>query len=297
MRQKKLKNNATRSRFSPLTIAMLIILLIYTVSLFALLLWGVLTAFKEPRFDFRTNRYGFPREWVWNFGQVFDSFTVSIKSGTGQVGFPKMLLYSVLYAVGCAFFHTLVPCLTAYVCARFKFRFLKLFHTIVIIVMVVPVVGSLPSELQMARRFGLYDQIWGLWIMKANFLGMYFLVFYEIFRALPQTYTEAAKIDGAGNFSIMMRIALPLVRNTFLTVMLINFITFWNDYQTPLIYLPSYPPVARAVYELSNTTIGDLAYTPYRVAAAIILLIPIMVLFLAFQKRLLGNLTIGGLKG
>ena len=295
MRQKKQKHIATRTRFSPLTIAMLIVLLLYTITLFGLLLWGVITTFKSPE-EFRLSSYAFPRELKWNFGTVFNYLFIQTSSGQ-YVGLELMLLYSVLYAFGCAFFHTLVPCFTAYVCARFRFRFLKMFHTIVIIVMIIPVVGSLPSELQMARRFGLYDQIMGLWIMKANFLGMYFLVFYEIFKSLPQTFTEAAKVDGASNFTIMTRIALPLVRNTFFTVMLINFITFWNDYQTPLIYMPSYPPIARAVFEMSNTTITELAHTPYRIASAIILLVPIMVLFLAFQKRLLGNLSIGGLKG
>lgn len=298
MRNKTQKHIATRARFSPLTIAMLVILLLYTISLFSLFLWGILTTFKSPE-EFRLSKYALPEEWKWNFSMIFERFYVTVRSanGTKYVGLPMMFLYSVLYAFGCAFFHTLIPCLTSYVCARFRFRFLKIFHTIVIVVMVVPVVGSLPSELQMARTFGLYDQIWGLWIMKANFLGMYFLVFYEMFKALPQTYTEAAKIDGAGNLTILVRIALPLVKNTFFTVMLINFITYWNDYQTPLIYLPSYPPVARGVYEASITTITELAYTPYRVAAAIIMLVPLVAVFLVFQKRLLGNLTIGGLKG
>lgn len=296
-KKSKLKS-ATRPRFSPLTVAMLVILLIYAVSLFTLLAWGVLTAFKSQE-EFRLSTFGFPKEWVWNFSYVFEQFFLPVvsESGTTYVGLPMMFLYSILYALGCAFFNTLVPCLTSYVCARYRFRFLKMFHTIVIIVMVVPIVGSLPSEIQMAQRFGLYDQIWGLWIMKANFLGMYFLVFYAMFKALPQAYTEAAKIDGAGNFSVMVRIALPLVRNTFLTVMLINFITFWNDYQTPLIFLRSYPTVAYGVYSLANTNVNGMSYVPYRITAAVLMLVPTIILFLCFQKRLLGNLTIGGIKG
>lgn len=73
-------------------------------------------------------------------------------------------------------------------------------HTTVLITMVIPVVGSLPAEIRMAQSLGLYDQIWGMWILKANFLGMYFLVFYNIFKALPASYTEAAKIDGAREY-------------------------------------------------------------------------------------------------
>ena len=133
--------------------------------------------------------------------------------------------------------------------------------------------------------------------MKANFLGMYFLVFYNVFKAAPKEFTEAAKIDGAGNLSILLRIMLPLARNTFFTVMLINFIGFWNDYQIPLIYLPHSPTVALGMLHMASTTENSLSTVPMRMTGAMLMLLPILVVFLAFQKRLIGNLAIGGIKG
>ena len=97
--------------------------------------------------------------------------------------------------------------------------------------------------------------------------------------------------------SVLIKIVLPLVRNTFFTVMLINFIGFWNDYQTPLIYLPSYPTIALGMYHMASTTENGLSTVPMRMTGAMLMLIPILALFLAFHKRLLGNLTIGGIKG
>ena len=163
--------------------------------------------------------------------------------------------------------------------------------------MVLPIVGSLPSEIRMAKALGLFDKFYGLWLMKANFLGLYFLVFHGIFKTLPMAYTEAAKIDGAGNLAVLLRIILPLVRNTFFTIMLINFIAFWNDYQTPLIYMPSYPTIALGMFYMASTTENGLSTVPMRMTGAMLMLIPILVLFLCFHKRLLGNLTVGGLKG
>ena len=163
--------------------------------------------------------------------------------------------------------------------------------------MVIPIVGNLPSEIQIARIFGLYDQIWGLWIMKANFLGMYFLVFYGVFKGIPKEYAEAAKVDGAGNFSILFRIMLPMVRNTFFVVMLIKFIEFWNDYQTPLIYLKSYPTIAYGVFYMANSRENGLSTVPMRMTSAMLAFIPVFVLFMVFQKKLVGNLTVGGIKG
>ena len=294
----KNKIKATRTRFSPVTVFMLVVLVLYSLSLLLLFVWAFFTAFKNNRFDFRTNSYGFPETWEWqNFVTVFTKFRVTVNTRHTTVGMGEMYLNSFLYAVGCAFFNTLVPCVTAYLCARFHYKFSKIVYNTVLIVMVIPVVGSLPSELDMAMRLGLHDHIWGMWVMKANFLGIYFLVFYAHFKGMPDAYTEAAKIDGAGNMSILLRIALPLARNTFFTVMLIYFITYWNDFQTARLYVPSRPTISLGMYFMSITPDGDMSSVPMRCAAAFMVLLPILVVFLCFQQRLLGNITVGGLKG
>jgi ABC-type glycerol-3-phosphate transport system permease component len=277
---------------------MLVVLIIYVASLIGLLFWALLTSFKSHA-DFRLNKFGLPKEWVWNYGEVFNRFVVRVNTDAGRVtvSMGMMFVYALVYAVGCSFFNTLVPCITAYLCARFPFKFSKVIHTVVIIVMILPIIGSLPSEIQMSKTFGLYDQLWGLWIMKAHFLGMYFLVMYGNFKSLPMAYTEAAKIDGAGNMNVLIRVILPLIKNTFFTIMLINFIGFWNDYQTPLIYMPSYPTIALGMFEMANTRENGMSRVNMRMAGSMLMLIPLLSLFLAFHKRLLGNLTVGGLKG
>lgn len=295
----KPKVKERRNGFTPLTVVMLVVLALYTLSLFIVLAWAFITAFKNDQLDFRTNILGLPKKWEWNIGEIFRQFHVLVNTDAGQkqVGMMGMYLNSVLYAVGCAFFHTLMPCITAYLCARFKYKFSKVLHTVVIVCMVIPIVGSLPSEISMAKTFGLYDTIWGMWIMKCNFLGIYFLVFHGTFKTLPMAFSEAAKVDGAGNLRILFRIIMPLVRNLFLTVMLINFISYWNDYQTPLVYIPSHPTVSQGMYDMAIRTGNAFSSVPMRMASAILTLVPILVLFLCFHKRLLGNLTVGGVKG
>lgn len=294
----KLKNHKLKEKLSPFLMVSLIVLLLYVFSLFLPLFWALITSFKDQT-DFRINVVGLPEKFVWNYTYVFKHFFVQISTENGpeKVWMEMLLLNSFLYAVGCAFFNALVPCVAAYACARFPYKFSNVVCNIIIIVMVVPIVGSLPAEIQMARNFGLYDQIWGLWIMKANFLGMYFLVYYGTFKAFPMSYSEAAKIDGAGNLTIMVKIILPLIRTTFFTIFLIYFISYWNDYQTPLIYMPSYPTLALGMYRMATTTENDLATLPMRMTAAMILLIPILILYSIFNQKLLGNLTMGGIKG
>lgn len=273
-------------------------LILYTLCLFIPIFWGVLTSFKAQP-DFRLNIIGLPSEWVWNYGTVFEQFKIPVLSdiGTMQIGMGEMIFNSILYAVGCAFFSTLIPCITAYLCANYDYKLSKIIYVIVIITMILPIVGSLPSEVRVARAIGAFDTFWGMWLMKANFLGMYFLVFYNQFKSVPSAYAEAAWIDGAGNRVILTKIMLPLARNTFMTVMLIRFIEFWNDYQTPLIYLETKPTLALGVYHMSYTTINELSAVPMRMTSAVIAMVPVLILFLCFHKRLLGNLTVGGIKG
>ena len=304
------KKKLSKSPMTGLTIFMLVVLILYAVSLFGLLFYGLITAFKcgivgtlEYRLEYMPgNPYGLPKTWYWNFTFVFKNFIVQGTDPMGigapiRVGIWEMFGNSILYALGCAFFHTLVMCLTAYGCARFPYKYSKIVHTTVIVAMIIPIVGNAPSELSMAIRLGLYNKIWGMWIMRANFLGMYFLVFYDIFKSLPISYTEAAKMDGANNWDILLKIILPLARTTFLMVLLINFIQMWNDYQIPYLYLPSYPTVAYGLFGAVNSTMKGMETTPMRLAAAIIMLIPILIVFLCTQKHLLGNLTVGGIKG
>lgn len=288
-----------RERFSPLTVIMLIVLALYCVVLLSLLIWALLTAFKNP-FDFNGNKTGLPDPWYFeNFSYVYNNFTVEkiIDGVRTQIPVSTMLLNSILYAVGCSFFQTLVPCITAYLCAKYTYKFSGIVYGAVLVTMVIPIVGSQASELQMAMSLGIYDKIWGMWIMKANFLGLYFLVFHEFFKSLPQAYSEAAEIDGASDLSVMVKIAVPLAKNVFFTVLLINFVTYWNDFQTPMLYLPTHPTISEALYWIKSSSFDLFSLMPVKMAAPMLLLLPVLVLFLCFHKRLLGNLTVGGVKG
>lgn len=289
---------ATGARLSVVTVLLLVVLILYVLLLIGLLVWALLTSFKSQT-EFRLNVVGLPQTWVWNYSFVFSMFRVPVFTDTGTVyvGMANMFLNSFLYALGCAFAATITPCLTAYLCARFRYKFGKLIYLIVIVTMVIPIVGSQPSEIQVARFLGFYDQIWGLWLMKANFLGMYFLVFYGIFKGIPKEYEEAAKMDGAGNFTVLGAIMLPLIRSSFFVVMLIKFIEFWNDYQTPLIYLEHYPTIALGMYDMANTAENGMSTVPMRMTGAMLMLVPILAVFLVFQKYLVGNITVGGIKG
>ena len=263
------------------------------------MVWGLLTSVKDFYGDFGLgNVAGFPKKITFeNYKTVFDNFYRI--NGDYKVDAFGIILYTLLYTTGCAFFVTATPCAVAYVVAKFgkKYKWLNVYTSVVLVCLILPIVGNYPSELKLVQAMGLYQQIWGVWILKMNFLSMYYLVFLGAFAGLPAGYSEAAKIDGAGNFKILFKIYLPLIRNLFGTVLLIQFIVFWNDFQTPLLYLgDEYPTVAYWLFRFNENTMSGVSTVPVKVAGTMVLVIPIFILFLIFSKKLMGNLSLGGIK-
>ncbi len=296
----KKKREGRKNSLSLFSTVLLCILCIYAIVLVGLLVFTVITSFSDP-FGY-VMKLGFPKKLRFNVAELFNSdnlYVVGRVNGAPYYfSFEQMFGLSGWYAVMCGFAKAFTPCIAAYACARFRFKFSKILYTTVIVVMAIPIVGNQPSEFKVVYALGLYDNIFFIWLLKASFTGLYFLVFYEFFAALPKSFVEAAQIDGASNFQIMMRIAAPLAKNVFLTVCLIETINFWNDYQTPLMYLQNYPTLAKLMYlTILESSQPGLTKIPQKAAAAIVILLPTLALFLVFQNKLLGNLTMGGVKG
>ena len=113
---------------------------------------------------------------------------------------------------------------------------------------------------------------------------------------IPTSYSEAARIDGAGNLRIFISVVFPLVRNMFLTVFILHFITCWNEYQVPLLYLPSMPTVAFGVYEFTNSQLNELSSIPMKLTGCMLMLFPVLIVFAIFNKQLMEGVSMGGLK-
>lgn len=276
------------------------VLFAYMISVLLLLFWVLMTAFKSND-AFIQSSYKLPTELYWeNFKTVFEEFKVPVTLSNGSTAkalMSTMVINSVIYSAGSAFFAAITPCITAYAITRFKFKFNKIIYGIVIVTMILPIVGSLPSEIQMAKNVGFYDNLLGVCLMKANFLGMYFLIFHATFKSVSKAYIEAAMIDGANEFVIFTKIAMPMVRNTILVVFLLKFIEFWNDYQTPMMFIPNHPTVAYGLLQFNASASQTLAFIPIKMTACAVLMVPIVIIFIIFRDKIMGSVSIGGLKG
>ena len=303
------------------------VLIAYMLSMLFMLFWGLVSSFKSQD-DFAMNVLGLPKinaPWkgkddprssykylvqfknykdvISRFGYVAEtSFYQGSKlvSHTRQQSFFTLFLSSVLYAAGNGFLQAIIPAIMAYMCAKYAYKFSKAVYIVVLVVMTLPIIGAYPSELILLRNLGLYDTWYGNFIQRCNFTGMYFLVFYELFKGMPDTYSEAAEIDGASQLVVMARIYLPLAAKMIGSVFLIKFIFFWNDFSSIELYMP-HQTLAYYIYLLSTnntpeTTSDVPVTTPLIISACMILAVPTIILFLALQNKLIGSMTLGGIK-
>lgn len=282
-----------------LSTVLFIILIIYFISLLIPIIWALYSSLNDKTAYrvFYSSGGAFPTKLT--FQNFLDAFTYKYTTGkTGiRYSFFDMMGHSALYTIGSAFMFTATPCIVAYCSARFKFKFSKIIYAFVLIAMALPIVGSMPSEMRMLKNLGIFDTFFGMWVLRINFLTLYFLIFYAQFEMIPMTYTEAAKVDGASNLRIMFTVIIPQAIPTIVTVFLLSFISFWNEYQIPRIYLPSYPTVAEGLFLFAATGERAYNYIPVKLAGIIGLTLPLIVIFSFLNKYLKLSVAAGGIKG
>ena len=300
MKKLQLYSPQIKEKKSILTIVICVVLVIYFISLLIPISWAVYSAFndKQAYKEFYVYGLSFPTKLTTeNFKIALTEFYFTAYTTGMQYSFLDMIGFSIIYTFGSAFIFTLTPCLVAYCAARFRFKFSKVIYAFVIITMSLPIVGAMPSELRMLKTLGIFDTFFGMFVLRANFLSINFLIFYAQFQMIPMTYSEAAKVDGASNFRIMTTVIFPQAIPTMFTIFLLNFITFWNDYQVPRIYLPSYPTLAQGLFTFAQSGEKAINYIPIKLAGFIGLTIPIVLVFALLNKYLKINVAAGGIKG
>ncbi len=308
------KNAETVSKV--LFVMLFAVLLIYALSIIATLAWGLLTSLKSKLdFQFNKNVLFFPNTELSakelfqlnNYQKIFNNFsftyTVRFYSGeqlithSSQSKFFDIVLNTIIYAGIGGLIMAIVPAVVAYACVKYKFALGKLIYGLNLVVLALPLVGTYPPTIVLLRNLQLYDTFIGNFIQKFNFTGMYFLVYWAFYEGLADAYMEAAEIDGASHYRILLQIVLPLSVKMISTVFLLQFVTLWNDYQTPLMFLPTKPTLAYGVYFMTyRDTNAELSNTPTRISACMLLAIPLLIIFIAFKDKLMGNISIGGVK-
>lgn len=233
--------------------------------------------------------FGFPPDLIPR-PPVLDYFIGAWTS----VPFGQFLLNSVIYVTVTVPIYLLVSALTAYRLARIAFRGRHLFFMLFLSVM------FLPGEVMLIPRFLVMSEL-GLTntytavILPALLSSLGIFLLRQAFSQIPDEVIEAARMDGANEFTIFLRIAVPLVLPTISVLAILGFISVWNSFIWPLVVLTDqskYPIALGLAYltGVSGTDVRSLA------AGTVISLIPVVFVFLLLQKHILNN-TAGAVKG
>jgi len=276
---------------------------LYCLSLLVPIIWMLITSLKD-QFDYATNLFGLPTIWKFdNYINVLKFLPIKqtiVGVGTVQYSIGLMALNSLLRAVFCPLLIVLCQAMVSYVLAKYKFVGNNVIYMIGIVVMITPIVGSLPSAMLFAKSIGTYDNMFlNIITAPSNIFGLYFLILYGMFKGIPWEYAEAAFIDGASDYDVFNKIMLPMAIPTCTVLFVLSFLTVWNDYATPLIWLPSYPNLAYALYilQIKSSAGSEGATTPMIMSGFAIIMIPTVLLYLISQNLIVSKLNVGGLKG
>ena len=281
-------NKVRRSKGDSILLwVMFVVFALYAVSLLTPFLWLLMNSFKTRK-DFFTNVNGLPTVWT------FENWKNSFRLSADRVPLGMMYFNSIFMTVGATFLSLMACSATSYIVTKYEFRGREFFYSFAVIIMMIPTMGSMASTYKMYNSIGLINTYTGYFVFACGGFGSYFLIMYGFYKNLSWTYAEAAQIDGAGHFRIYFTIMIPMATPIFVSLGILSAIGYWNDYFTIYMYMPQKATIAYGIQRISELNKNNL---PQVFAAMIFSMIPVLVVFSIFQKTIMSNTTVGGIKG
>lgn len=289
-----LKNNNKvdpgKSQKIVFTVYFIIFIVMAFVCLYPLF-WCVINALKSSD-EYYLSTIALPEKWNFlYFGEIFVNFTI------GYDNFWTMTLNSLWMAFGGSFLNIAASVLIAYPLARYKFPFDKFFYALIIFRITIPVVGAGPATYEFYRSINAINNpaIFSLsYIMGYD---MSALILYGYFKGVSKDYSEAAFIDGATRLQTLFKVVLPQALPCIIALYINQVMGTWNNYTTSMLYQTQYPNLAYGIYLFQDKALWLENGMPVFFGVIIISAMVPLSLFIAGQKLMLTNMSVGGLKG
>lgn len=266
-----------------------IIFAIHSLSLIFPVAYMFINSFKDANSYF-DNPLAWPSQFhIENYAKAFSSFQV------GDDNFLTMLWNSIWYVGLTALAGVISPMAVGYCLARYNFKGKGILYSIVLFSLTIPIVGTGAAGIKLLGQLGIYDSPVNKIVNLASGFTAPFLVFYGFFKSVSKEYTEAAEIDGAGPFAIYFKIMVPQALPIIITYLITEFIAAWNDYESVLLYFPSWNTISSGLFSYKeNTARADF---PMYYAGLVLAMIPTITVFTAFSKKIMTSISVGGIKG
>jgi multiple sugar transport system permease protein len=259
-------------------------LLLATVILGFPLLWMILTSLKSNIQALAVPPVVFPHPVLWS------NYPDMLKAVTFYRYILNTLMYAAVTIVGVGISSSLV----AYGFSRIQWPGRDFLFKVMVSTLLIPFFATLIPLFVMYKKFHMVG--WYLPLIVPTFLGSsIFSTFLlrQFFMTIPQSVSDAARMDGANEFTIFSRIILPMSKPAMATVILFQFVYCWNDYLGPLVYINNqhWYPLALGLNQVLGTYTTD---WPWVMAAATAATVPIIVLFFFAQRTFISGIAIQG---
>lgn len=263
------------------------ILILWSVIVVAPMLWTLMTSFKTTREIFASP---FSAPSSLNLQNYVNAWTTA--------GIGKYFLNTVLVVGSALVIVMVLGAMCAYVLARFEFPGSRAIYYLMLAGLTFPIFLAIVPLFFTLRNLGLLNTLPGLTLTYVAF-ALPFTVFFlfSFFRALPYEISEAAALDGAGEWATFFVVMLPMARNGFASVAIFNFLGLWNQFLIPVALNTNVDN-----YVLSQGMAAFASQAGYAVdfgalfAAVVITVTPVLVVYIIFQRQLQGSVSQGTMK-
>lgn len=263
-------------------------LVLWSIAVLYPIIWMFIGSFKSNA-EIYANPWGFPE--TWNFQNFVTAWT--------EYNIDTSVFNSLIVTVVGAVLTLVLAIPTAYALERIRFKGSNFLFTLYISAMMIPMVlGWIPLFFLLAQ-LNLLDNIFGLGVVYAvSQLPFTIFVLTSFMGTIPKSLEESAAIDGMSPYGILWKIVTPLTTSGIITVTIMNSIQFWNEYFMALIFLQSSEnyTLALAIDFISNEAQYTNAWGVL-FASLVIAIVPVIILYAIFQRRISQGMTEGAIKG
>lgn len=283
-----------KEKFSLYKIFVYVALITLAISIIVPIIWVFMASLKSQSDLVRNNAFSLPTEVLFsNFVEAFE------KANMGTY-----LLNTVIVTALALIILLVVALPASYVLARFKFAGKKFFNGLFMAglfvnvnYIVLPIFLMLfKADLTIGVDFFLNNKIVLALVYAATSLPFTIYLLSSYFRTLPKAYEEAALIDGCGYFKTMTKIMIPMARPSIITVILFQFLSFWNEYIIAFTFMEKESATLAVGVKYLMADSKSQANFGVMYAGLVIVMIPTLILYILVQKKLTQGMSLGGLK-
>lgn len=247
-------------------------------------LWLILASFSESG-SMYTFKGFFPSSYSVNT-------IVKLFTDTEMYNYPRWFINTLIVAVGAALLGSFLVILTAYVMSRFRFRSRKGIMKVTMILGMFPSFMAMTAVYLLMTQFEMINNLFGLILIYSAGAPMGYLTQKGFFDTIPNSMYEAARIDGASNFKVFIKITLPIAMPMIVYTLITSFTWPWSDFILPKLLLKNKDFYTVAVGLMS---LGDTEFARFA-AGSVFIAVPIIILYFGLVKYMVNGLTAGAVK-